>query len=68
MAKMTKKIQIKILHLALFIIMGLLIFINIDSLSDLATDNPTIASIVLILVMFLPAFLHMKLLRRKKRK
>ncbi len=68
MAKMTKNVQIKILHLALFIIMGLLIYINLDSLCDFASDNPAMASIILVLIMVVPTFLHMKLLRRKKRK
>lgn len=68
MAKISKKMQIKAIHIAMFIVLGFIIYLSIDSIANFAKNNEILSAILFVAIIATPAYLHFKFLFKKRKK
>lgn len=69
MAKMNKRVQIQVLHLLMLVVVGFLVYINMNTIANFAKQNEIISAVLFVVIMAAPAYIHCNfILKRRKKK
>jgi len=68
MAKISKRLQLRIFHLLMYIALGVLVYLGMDSILDFASDYEVLAAILFVVIIAIPAYLHVFVILKKRKK
>lgn len=68
MAKLTKRMQLRIFHLIMYVALGVLIYLGLDSIVDFARDYEVLAAILFVVIIAIPVYLHVFVFLKKRKK
>ncbi len=68
MAKLTKRMQLRIFHLVMYVVLGVLIYLGMDDILDFASDYEVLAAILFVVVIAIPTYLHVFVFLKKRKK
>ncbi|MGD1821471.1 MAG: hypothetical protein ACPKM0_01765 [Pleomorphochaeta sp.] len=67
MAKLTKKLQLRIFHIFVYVLLAVLVYLEMDSIVDFARDYEVLAAILSVVIIAMPAFLHVFVFLKKRK-
>ena len=65
---MTKRDKIRIFHIVLYVVLAVLIYLGMGTIRDFVYDYELFAAILLVVAIALPAYLHVFVILRKRKK
>ena len=68
MAKISKRLKLRIFHFLMYVVLGIIVYLGMDSILDFASGYEVLAAILFVVIIAIPVYLHVFVFLKKRKK